>query len=271
MMEKLELSPEYEKIKEIPDYGFSGREDLEEITLPASVKKIGRYAFYNCRNLRKIIFFSGIQDVGSGAFTGCHKVRHLDVTIMQENESCLKDFLQELTEEMLVEYRGEEYARLMLPEYFEEGVENTPARILMTQYHGSGLKYRNCFSKNEIQFDEYDARFSDAKATESSEFLQKLVVGRLRYPYRLHRNGREQYERYLKENLVVIGEKMIQSKDTDALAWLIEYYGRKQENLEALLEYCGRMGAAECTSILMEWKRRRFAKKISLGMPDFEL
>ena len=114
-MDKLELSEEYEMMREIPDYGFSGREDLEEIILPKSVERIGRYAFYNCRNLRKITFFSNIQDVGSGAFTGCHQVHHLDVTIMTGDTSCLKDFLQELTEEMVVEYRGAEYARLMFP------------------------------------------------------------------------------------------------------------------------------------------------------------
>lgn len=69
-MSKLELEEGYDQIEVIPDYGFSGRTDLEEVILPETVRKIGRYAFYNCRNLRKITFFSQIQDIGCGAFTG---------------------------------------------------------------------------------------------------------------------------------------------------------------------------------------------------------
>lgn len=277
---KLELSQEYQNIQEIPDYGFSGREDLEEIVLPESVKRIGRYAFYNCRNLRKITFYSNIQDVGSGAFTGCHQVRHLDLTILNGETSCLKDFLQELTEEMLVEYRVMEnsetgyretgYARLMFPEYFEEGVENTPARILMTQIHGSGLKYRNCFYKKEFLFEEYDVRFPYAEAVESEGFLQKMVVGRLMFPYRLSEKGKKQYETYLREHLTKTGQNMIEKRDATQLVWLLEHYLETKMQAEELLEVSGRQGVPECTACLMEWKKRKFGKVISRGVPDFD-
>lgn len=296
-MEKLELSEQYENIEEIPDYGFSGREDLEEITLPRSVRRIGRYAFYNCRNLRRITFYSHIQDVGSGAFTGCHQVRHLDVTIVTGKPSCLKDFLQELTEEMTVDYRVEtlqeqspegesdrknnglqmqeftrEYARLMFPEYYEEGVENTPARILMTQIHGSGLKYRNCFYRTEFQFEEYDIRFPYAEAVESPEFLQEMVLGRLMYPLRLNDKGRERYEKYLKEHLTDIGKRLIQGNDVPRLVWLAQNYLETESQAEVLLSEAGRRGAAECTGCLMEWRRRKFGAQSQpkSGIPDFE-
>lgn len=279
-MDKLELSQEYQHIQEIPDYGFSGREDLEEIVLPESVKRIGRYAFYNCRNLRKITFHSNIQDVGSGAFTGCHKVCQLDVIILNGKTSCLKDFLQELTEEMLVEYRVMEnsetgyretgYARLMFPEYFEEGVENTPARILMTQIHGSGLKYRNCFYKKEFLFEEYDVRFPYAEAVESEVFLQKMAVGRLMFPYRLSEKGKKQYETYLREHLTKTGQNMIKNRDAAQLGWLLEHYLETKIQAEELLEVSGRQGVPECTACLMEWKKRKFGEIISKGVPDFD-
>lgn len=270
-MKKLELWDDYETIREIPDYGFAGREDLEEICLPVTVEKIGRYAFYNCRNLQKITFFSHIRDVGSGAFTGCHKVKLLDVTIMKDEESCLKDFLQELTEEIQVEYRGEDYALLMFPEYFEEGVENTPARILMTEIHGSGLKYRNCFYKKEFQFEEYDSRFPFAKAVEQPSFLLKMVIGRLRYPYRLQENGRKQYEDYLRSHFVEGGKELVCQRDAAALSWLVEHYGKKENELCRLLEETVKREAAECSSVLMEWRRRLFGKTAAFGVPEFDL
>ena len=269
-MDKLELSEEYEMMREIPDYGFSGREDLEEIILPESVERIGRYAFYNCRNLRKITFFSNIRDVGSGAFTGCHQVHHLDVTIMTGETSCLKDFLQELTEEMVVEYRGAEYARLMFPEYFEEGVENTPARILMTQIHGSGLKYRNCFYKKEFLFEEYDARFPYAEAVESETFLQEMVLGRLMFPYKLMKKGKEQYEVYLREHLAETGKHLVSKRDTVRLNWFLEHYLEEKRQAEELLEISGKLHTAECTACLMDWQKRKFGDTASAGIPDFD-
>ena len=40
---------------------------------------------------------------------------------------------------------SEERAKLIFPEHYEEAVENTPARIVETHYHGSGGDYRQCF------------------------------------------------------------------------------------------------------------------------------
>ncbi len=269
-MEKLELAENYESLSEIPAYGFSGREDLTEIRIPFTVKKIGRYAFYNCRNLQKIIFFSHIGDVGSGAFTGCHKVSHLDVTIVPEKPSCLKDFLQELTEEMVVDYRGETYARLLFPEYYEEGVENTPARILMTEIHGSGLKYRNCFLKTEFQFAEYDKQFPYAKAWESPRFVQDLVLGRLMYPLQLGERARKEYESYLQEHLAGTGIRLIGENDVQRLSWLLEHTDYEQACLEQWLDMAAFSQLPECTSLLMEQKRKRFPAKSRRSAWNFD-
>lgn len=67
-------------------------------------------------------------------------------------------------------YRAPVTARLMFPEFYEEGVENTPARILETHVHGSGILYRNCFQGRKIDFYQYDNAFPHAMAQESGEF-----------------------------------------------------------------------------------------------------
>lgn len=64
---------------------------------------------------------------------------------MNGEQSGLKEILSEVGEELRVHLYGKVEAMLWFPEYYEEGVENTPARILMTEVHGSGLYYRNCF------------------------------------------------------------------------------------------------------------------------------
>ncbi len=269
-MRKLELQDDYDQIEIIPDYGFSGRVDLEEIVLPKTVKKIGRYAFYNCRNLRKITFSTGIQDIGSGAFTGCHKVHELDVTIVGENFSALKEFLQELVEEMVVHYRHKEYAKLVFPEYFEEGTENTPARNLSSQIHGSGLVYRNCLRRGEFQFGAYDNCFQTALNLERPELLQELVLGRLRYPYQLQDKARAKYEAYAKEHFVEIGLELVREKDVEGLRWFVDKYVLEENQIGKLLDEAGRLGEAESTACLMELRHFKFGGFIVSGIPDFD-
>ena len=150
-------------------------ERLEEIVLPLTVRRVGRYCFYNCGNLRRLEFHGGLSDWGSGAFTGCHGVRSLRVYADVDGRSHLKDVLDELREELEVEYfmepaggssRAEQsesiidrrkngapgFARLIFPEFYEEGMENTPARILENHVHGSGILYRNCFRGRALDF-----------------------------------------------------------------------------------------------------------------------
>lgn len=130
-------------VTELAEYLFSGK-SCQVIRIPLGVQKIGRYGFYNCRNLEELWFSSDFTDLGSGAFTGCHRIRRMEV-LMNDEQSGLKEILSEVGEELRVHLYGKVEAMLWFPEYYEEGVENTPARILMTEVHGSGLYYRNCF------------------------------------------------------------------------------------------------------------------------------
>lgn len=269
-MSKLELEEGYDQIEVIPDYGFSGRTDLEEVILPETVRKIGRYAFYNCRNLRKITFFSQIQDIGCGAFTGCHNICELDITIVNDNYACLKDILQELEEKTTVYLRDKGFMVLVFPEYYEEGIENTPARLINFQVHGSGMKYRNCLLKKEIKFAEYDACFPMAQVLEKPEVVQEMVLGRLRYPYQLMDTGRKRYETYTKEHLVEIGTRLIKENDIQGLSWLLDSYLDKEDDLSKLIEEASKKEAVECVGIMMDIRRARFVKETVFGIPDFD-
>ena len=57
---------------------------------------------------------------------------------------------------------GGKRAHMVFPEHYDEAVENTPARILFTEYHGSGTNYRQCFYSKELDFAEYDSLFDMA-------------------------------------------------------------------------------------------------------------
>ena len=137
-------------------------EGLTALALPQTLRRVGAYAFYNCSQLKSLSFFSTVEDWGAGVFTGCSGLRELDIQLMGGPRSCFKEVLSELRQTLTVSCRdssGALAARLIFPEFFEESVENTPARILMREMHGCGHMYRYCFEGPEFSFGEYDRLF----------------------------------------------------------------------------------------------------------------
>lgn len=258
-------------VTEIADYAFSAHqgkgfgepavcgEALKAIILPKTIRKIGRYAFYGCSNLERIAFYSDIEDIGAGAFTGCHRVRNLDVTIVEGKRSCLRELLLEIREEQYASYHsGQGEAELVFPEYFEEAVENTPARILETHTHGSGMWYRNCFVQTELQFGMYDKRFPWAKGNERLELLLEMAFGRLLYPLQLGQDAKKQYQEFLSENLKEACGLALQSQELDKVMYLARQIAQKEEQLEILIQTAGKSGHVEAFSFLMDCKYQRY-------------
>lgn len=237
-------------------------ERLREISLPETLERIGRYTFYNCSSLERIQFYSRTRDIGAGAFTGCHRVRTLDFTVCGQDAAGLKELLTELTEVLCVCYHGEEDACLWFPEYYEEGVENTPARILETHVHGTGLHYRNCFFEKEFQFEEYDSLFYLAKAQENPRLAARMAMGRLLYPLRLTPEAGERYIEYLRENAEGVGCFLIEKKELNQLEFLVRNCLPEGQNgrevLRVLTEKAGAEGDAQAGSFLLDFSHTMY-------------
>ena len=143
-------------------------------------------------------------------------------------------------------------------------MENTPARILMTEVHGSGLYYRNCFQGKVFHFLEYDKRFEMARAQESSDFLREMVYGRLNWPTGLTEQAKIQYEQYLKEHIEQIASDFICQKRGEELEWLLHTYplepGQK-ELFTGLVNLADKVKSPEILSMLMEYQRLHFPSK----------
>lgn len=251
---------------------------LEEIVIPDSVQQVGRYCFYNCDHLRRISFTDTLKDWGSGAFTGCHHVRELEIFIYKDGRSTLKDVLAELPEMISVDYyriqegkiNGEmEYTHLVFPEFYEEGVENTPARLINLTIHGSGMRYRNCFSQRVLSFLEYDSRFDYAGFQESFLVVAELAEGRLRYPLELSEDARRRYEQFVEKNKEAFSIYMLEKKEMSGLCWYMELLeklpGISKEVLSELTglmtERASKLGFYEGLSYLMDYQHRHAKKK----------
>ncbi len=195
---------------------------LTAVSLPASLEKIGAYAFYNCGRLASIRFWGGLTDLGAGLFTGCHAVKELKLYLKAGEMSCLREILMEIPEKLTVFLEGSRCAKLVFPEFFEESVENTPARILEIHTHGSGMNYRNCFYDRKFDFRAYDACFYRAKAEEDFETVFEMALGRLRYPAGLLPENREMYREWVKEHMGAALKKAVTDKNIELLEYLKE-------------------------------------------------
>lgn len=241
---------------------------LSGVQLPETLKKIGAYAFYNCSNLESLFFHGSLEDLGPGVFTGCHHMRRLALCLDETGISCLQELLMELGEELrLTLYQNGREARLIFPEFYEEGVENTPARILMTQMHGSGMHYRNCFYERKFDFHAYDSCFFRARALEDGRLVLELALNRLRFPVELGAAERLVYEDYVGEHIEEAGAWALALKDIELLRWLVEEFlvpGRipKEETLlRCLLGQAARQGFTEGNAFLLQTLHQRFSRK----------
>lgn len=250
------------EVTELGKYALSGH-GLGELELPRTIRKIGAYAMYNCWHLEKISFYSTIEDIGPGVFTGCTGVKLLDITVEEGKKSCFREVLSELRQTLYVRYHGAQEARLIFPEFYEESVENTPARITSSLTHGCGHRYRYCFADTQFQFRDYDSLFPHARAQEDRELLAELAMGRLQYPSGLTADHRSVYEDYLGEQIRTAGEiaagKMSFGEDTDVrLRWLTEHYVKDREVLDAMAETARKRGNPAATSYLMDYRHDHF-------------
>ncbi len=191
---------------------------VEEIHLPPYVRKIGAYGFYECEQLKRIYCYSRVLDLGAGLFAGVPAVEYLDITEFPGERSCLKEMLAELRQTLRVQLHQMSAAaseaaeaRLIFPEYYEDSVENTPARIVSIETHGCGHRYRYCFAGRVFQYRGYDELFPHVQVQEQEELVTELALGRLMYPRELAEKFREHYLNYVREHWKTAGKLLIQA------------------------------------------------------------
>lgn len=235
---------------------------VKEIVLPDTVREIGNYAFYGCYYLEALTLSHRTHDIAGGAFTGCRHLKNLTFRMEQAEGYCMKDVLSEVHHEMKVKLvYPNAVCTLLFPEYYEEAVENTPARQLETQFHGSGYSYRQCFQDGIFQFGEYDRLFQEAQNLESEDFCIELAVTRLMEKVRLSQDAEGVYQSYLMEHRMAAAGWCIEFEQNETLEFLTGFIDWQEEELSDLIEEANAKGRLEIQSVLMDYKHQHFGKK----------
>ena len=174
----------------------------------------------------------------------------------------MKDVLSEVHHELKVKLvYPNAVCTLLFPEYYEEAVENTPARQLETQFHGSGYSYRQCFQDGVFQFGEYDRLFQQAQNLENEDFCIELAVTRLMEKARLSQDAEGVYQSYLMEHRMSAAGWCIEFEQNETLEFLTGFIDWQEEELSDLIEEANAKGRLEIQSVLMDYKHQHFGKK----------
>lgn len=239
-------------------------EEITEICLPQYLEGTGDYVFYGCLNLTTVHFPASMKRLGGGAFVACNKVRNLYFTVANAEETpyCMKDVLGELPFEVEITLEDENekpLVRLTYPEYYEESVENTPARIIEIAFHGMGYMYRQCFKNRMLDYCQYDSLFHLTVTQEFLPTVMQLVFNRLETPAGLTETARGKYMEWLQKEYENAARWIFERERIDLLYLLgdLEYF--TEESLEKFLKAASTAEAAEAVSFLMDYRRSHFA------------
>ncbi len=236
---------------------------VEEIVLPDTVGKIGNYIFYGCRKLKKLTFSDTLFNIGSGAFTGCSALAELHVHMNSGRKSCVKEILGELWQRIDVDFcyeKQEKRAELVFPQHYEEAVENTPARILYTQHHGSGNDYRQCFFDYEMDYRKYDRLFFLAAARDSADVFVDIAFKRLMFPYELKSKYEIQYKNIIINSYKETLKYLIVEERIKYLKYLSVNSMWNREMIDYALDLASYFGKAEIAAYLMDVKHLNFKR-----------
>lgn len=239
-------------------------EQLREIWLPEGLEATGDYAFYGCLNLERIHFPETMRRLGGGSFVACNKIKKVFFTVetAEETPYCMKDVMGELTfevEAVLENREGRGLVYLTYPEYYEESIENTPARIIEITFHGTGYRYRQCFQGRTLDYGQYDSLFGLAQAQEFLPTVLRMAFHRLRTPVGLTKSGQKGYLEFLRGEAAEAARWIFEGEQLELLYLLGELEYFTEESLDLFLKTASTAGAAEAVSYLMDYRRTHFA------------
>jgi len=246
----------------IDKFAFSEHRELREIFLPETVTYIGAHAFYNCRLLKAIHMSDGIVDIGDGAFKNCCALDYIDITRKRTDSRCLKGILSEVNNEVEVAVHYDDgEARLIFPYYLYNYEENTPARIINQVTEGSGIRYRECITGEDVNYAEYDRIFGDAMHIDVQDASWRIACLRLKYPYRLSDAAQNQYRKYLEDNRLELVMHMIMQEKYYSLKNFLAMKLLNNDDLGNCIDMAREKSNMEGLGILLEYRKEEYGTR----------
>lgn len=250
-------------LREIGGYAFYNCRALSALALPEGVRKIGPYAFYNCRSMEKINIPLSAAELHTGLFLNCDRLREISFGQCRH----ISDLISVLNHELwlTIDFPQEDgtaaRARLVLPDFQYEYIEDTPARQFHQVNYGTGHIFRQCVGNSEIDFRRYDEIFYLTRREDAAATVLLLAACRLEYPYKLEARQREAYLDYIRGHLAWAAEFFLGRGEAEKIRRFAEWGLLTAESLPEVLAVAQRLGKTETASFLMDYQHRHFGEK----------
>lgn len=250
-------------LEEIGGYAFYNCRALAGLELPEGVRKIGAYAFYNCRSMEKINIPLAAAELNTGLFLNCDRLREIAFGQCRH----ISDLISVLNHELWLtidfpQTDGDtERARLILPDFQYEYIEDTPARQFHQVNYGTGHIFRQCVGNSEIDFRRYDEIFYLTRREDAAATVLLLAVSRLEYPYKLGEKQRESYLDYICGHLLWAAEYFMEKNEPEKIRLFADWGLFTVENLPEVLAAAQKRRKTEIASFLMDYQHKHFGGK----------
>ena len=243
----------------IEGYAFYDCRSLEKLRIPETVQKIGAYACYNCRKMEEINIPRETTDLGTGLFLNCDKLTSISFGRCRH----IADLVAVLNHELhlTMDFDDGNRAKLLIPDFQYEYIEDTPARQFHQVNYGTGHLFRQCIGNSDIDFRRFDELFYLTKREDGALMVLLLTMYRLEYPYRLQENRRQDYLQYLKAHFSTAFGYYTQQGSLDKIRLFAQWGLITAENIDSLLEMAGEAKKTEITGFLLEYQHAHFANK----------
>lgn len=246
----------------IDKFAFSEHREMRKIYLPETVRYIGAHAFYNCRVLEAVNMTDGVVDIGDGAFKNCYDIAVIDIIRKRNDSRCLKGILSEVNNEVEVTLHYDDGdAKIIFPYYLYNYEENTPARIINQVTEGSGIRYRECVTGDDVNYAEYDRIFEDAMHIDVLDASWRVACLRLKYPYKLADKARDCYRKYLNDNRLAFTMRMIEQEKYDGLKDFLSMKLLDNDDLGKCIDMAREKSHMEGLGILLEYRKEEYGTR----------
>ena len=244
-------------VRVIGNHAFASRKELEEVVLPDSIDTMRGFCFHDCASLKRLTLCDSVVDFYDGCIKLCDALRDIVINVNEGNYRVLRSLLNDNGELLRVRLlMPDAEALLTFPDYVTVATDNTMARTIQFDISGAGLAYRECVTRESVNYNEYDSMFNRVVIDDISSCTD-LVTGRLRFPHMLSEVAENTYKDWLFKNSAAVLSLLVRNEDTDKIRFLTNAELVDDAAVPLAIEEAARLKRTAVAALLTEHMRKR--------------
>lgn len=197
-----------------------------------------------------------LEKTGTGMFLNCIRLKYITFGKYINVADIIAPLTQEL--HITVDFDDGQRAKIVVPDFQYEYIEDTPARLFHQVNYGTGHIFHQCIRNSGIDFRHYDSYFYLTKREDGNVMVMLFAMYRLEYPYKLTDDKKQIYLDYIRENIKFTSEYYISLGDIEKIKLLAKWGLFDEKNADCAMKFSGENGKTDITSFIMDYCHKNF-------------